>query len=77
MIVTSTNYKSQEIGGKAKALAELGKNSFDIPDWFVISPDHELNDPTIFVEAERLGASSFAVRSSAIQEDGVEHSFAG
>ncbi|MBB6099514.1 pyruvate,water dikinase [Deinobacterium chartae] len=94
------------VGGKARALAELGA-AFPVPEWVVITPQAftlslspqrraaleagefeaafaglEL-DAAVRRELEaalaRLPASSagWAVRSSALEEDGAAHSFAG
>jgi len=70
------------LGGKASALREL--SSFNVPAWFVVIPeaqrlpDGEL-EQLVDAACERLGSSNgtFAVRSSALAEDGSEHSFAG
>ncbi|WP_417807223.1 PEP/pyruvate-binding domain-containing protein [Thioclava sp.] len=72
--------KVHEVGGKAAALARLAQHGFNPPAFFVLSPE-------VFERAERcdgldaalakLGAGPFAVRSSARQEDGAEHSHAG
>jgi len=77
MIFTSKNYQSQEIGGKARSLAQLTSSQFKIPAWFVITSDHDLGDSVILAESQKLDADLFAVRSSGLQEDGAEHSFAG
>ncbi len=71
------------MGGKAHALARLGKQ-FSIPDWFVVTPDafHEgdlkenIRD-TLQDSLNNLGNGPFAVRSSAVDEDGSDSSFAG
>jgi rifampicin phosphotransferase len=77
----------REIGGKGAALAALAASGASIPDWFAIrSPDGESPGtipPTLAAElsdAVRDLASDgarLAVRSSAAEEDGAEHSFAG
>jgi pyruvate,water dikinase len=71
------------MGGKAYALAKLG-SQFPIPDWFVVTPDavHDgnLKEGTKDVlqdSLKNLGNGLFAVRSSAVDEDGSESSFAG
>lgn len=70
------------LGGKASALREL--SSFNVPAWFVVQPEAQ-DVPA--GELERLidgacarlvpGGGPFAVRSSALAEDGIAHSFAG
>lgn len=82
----------KSMGGKAFALAKLN-GKIPIPDWFVITPDAYLDSISpngtininnklskiIFNEANKLNSSNnlFAVRSSAIAEDGKSTSFAG
>jgi len=66
---------SADLGGKALGLARLVRQGLRVPPFFVATPD-------ISVEAiERAwsaaGWSRVAVRSSAVSEDGVAHSFAG
>jgi len=74
------------LGGKAGALARLGSAGLPIPEWFVVAPaayaDGEVGPElaTEIMAAARAvapGAEFFAVRSSALDEDGTEHSFAG
>lgn len=80
------------LGGKAGALARLGATSLPIPEWFVILPDALPTpqpgaafrlEPTLVEEilsAARTMSGEralFAVRSSAVDEDGADHSFAG
>ncbi len=70
----------QEVGGKAVALARLAEFGFNPPGFFVIrieafdktAPANGLDDAIA-----ALGQGPFAVRSSARQEDGAEHSHAG
>ena len=66
-----------QIGGKAKALAELSQAGFAVPEFFVAmpaaSPEQILAAfDCCFSQGERV-----AVRSSAVEEDGSRHSFAG
>ncbi|HRE07421.1 MAG TPA: PEP/pyruvate-binding domain-containing protein, partial [Opitutaceae bacterium] len=80
------------LGGKAGALARLGGTALPIPEWFVILPEafppsrvgaeFQLEPGLadgILAAARALSAEQvlFAVRSSAVDEDGAEHSFAG
>jgi rifampicin phosphotransferase len=79
------------LGGKAGALARLAAHQLPIPEWFVVTPDallrHGNSDYTLQPELVREimdtarqiagDAEHFAVRSSALDEDGAEHSFAG
>ncbi len=80
------------LGGKAGALARLGGTALPIPEWFVILPEafppsragaeFRLEGgltEALLAAARSLGgdAGLFAVRSSAVDEDGAEHSFAG
>ena len=57
------------VGGKAYNLDILTKNGINVPQWFVVtSPDDDFE-----VEENKL----YAVRSSAVGEDGSGNSFAG
>jgi pyruvate,water dikinase len=62
-------------GGKAGHLAALLEGGFDVPDGFAIGPDAPLADLGAHLDA--LGGVALAVRSSAIDEDGAQTSFAG
>ena len=87
-IVTSKDVETEEpdvslIGGKAHALAKLGQE-FPIPEWFAVTP-HSFSGRGFKAEAKKhikrglkeLGPGPYAVRSSAIDEDGSDSSFAG
>jgi rifampicin phosphotransferase len=70
-------------GGKGRALYRLTKSGFNVPQWFAISPnaysETGLNSQLsqqIRSAARTLG-ERLAVRSSAGDEDGSAHSFAG
>lgn len=69
-----------KVGGKAAALARLAALGFHPPAFFVIqaqafeSPSRVAGLKAAMAD---LGAGPFAVRSSARQEDGAEHSHAG
>jgi pyruvate,water dikinase len=107
-IVRHDSKIASQLGGKARALAELGHASpqLPIPDWFVVPPsafDQSLTDrqqqqlavgDTTVLSTLRLSESlkaeltealaqlcpngeRVAVRSSAVDEDGATHSFAG
>ncbi|MDB4512586.1 PEP-utilizing enzyme [bacterium] len=64
------------IGGKAGALAKLTLSGFEIPAWFVVT-EGKINNEALSNSLATLGDGPFAVRSSALAEDGEEHSFAG
>lgn len=69
MIIQPLDYRPEDpVGGKASSLASLTLAGFKIPNWFVVTPG-EYQLPSL--------AGSFAVRSSAMSEDGSESSFAG
>ncbi len=87
---------TQGLGGKAGALARLQDAGFDIPGWFVVSPEafrasraagqdlasvQPSADVAQAIQEALAGLGSpedrYAVRSSAGDEDGGEHSFAG
>ncbi len=72
-----------EVGGKAHALMQLGKD-FNIPSFIVITAQSFKNgcvlpeaQEELSVELPKLGQGLFAVRSSAVDEDGKDASFAG
>ncbi len=95
------------LGGKGRALAELGRAGFPVPEWFALSPEAfyaslpaesrkllERGEAEAAMAGLRLDASveealqfelrrhfrqgvKVAVRSSAADEDGAKHSFAG
>jgi rifampicin phosphotransferase len=76
-----------EAGRKAAALAVLGSRGFEVPPWVVLTDeafggDDELKvgvrEELMAVARELVGdGGRLAVRSSAVEEDGEEHSFAG
>jgi pyruvate,water dikinase len=77
----------REAGGKAAHLFELERLGYPVPPWFCVPasafdafrasdiPDELRRD--IRQGLERLGLVFVAVRSSGIEEDSAEHSFAG
>ncbi len=66
------------VGGKARALARLRECDVCVPGWFVVLPGESSPGGLFLSEAmDRLEGSSFAVRSSAQEEDGGRYSFAG
>jgi len=71
-----------QLGGKGAALYHLAEN-FLIPDWFAVvaepGVDAESDIPDLTAALNRLdgGEGLYAVRSSAMDEDGTSHSFAG
>lgn len=73
-------------GGKATALADLEACGLPVPPWFVVSPETHDACGGFMQDALRreiahaltaLGEGVYAVRSSAVDEDGADHSFAG
>ncbi|MFN0085423.1 MAG: PEP/pyruvate-binding domain-containing protein [Blastocatellia bacterium] len=77
----ATSNGADGLGGKAGALASLAAAKLPIPAWFAISPEacgqsceEEIRQAlaALCPAGERV-----AVRSSAVDEDGAEHSFAG
>ena len=75
-------------GGKGGTLAHLYQRGYPVPDGFVILPSAFIGDQLSSAswgqaqeELSRLrngsGATSFAVRSSALSEDSAQASFAG
>ena len=78
-----------QLGGKAYALARLTAAGFPVPEFFAITPDactgSEAFNVSPALRADIFGAlqemgeanARFAVRSSAVDEDGADNSFAG
>lgn len=82
-IVAPEHARPGELGGKGGALAEFADGPWAIPPWFAVVPPAD-GAPVIdegsldaAIAAIAGDASTFAVRSSARDEDGVAHSFAG
>lgn len=67
---------AQPVGGKAAALALLN-DTFPVPGWFVITPGPLPSSEEIDSAVGRIGGGPYAVRSSALGEDGAAHSHAG
>ncbi len=76
------------MGSKAAVLARLSENGFAVPEGYVIGvevlstwPPNTPAPPHVVSEVERavamLGPGPYAVRSSAVEEDGATASFAG
>jgi rifampicin phosphotransferase len=63
-----------QIGGKAKALAWAIRQGWPVPLGFVLSVD---GTGDVVAAVAKLNAQRVAVRSSATEEDGEHHSFAG
>ena len=78
MILKLGNTDNFSVGGKARGLTEMIKLGLDVPDGFVI---FDVEDKDWKVELmkfpEMTGSQPKAVRSSAIEEDGVSTSYAG
>ena len=69
---------ASQVGGKALGLAKLAGAGVAIPSaWVLTGSEAESFDDSLVSALEALGPGPFAVRSSAIGEDGAEHSFAG
>ncbi|MBI3745787.1 MAG: hypothetical protein HY264_04555 [Chloroflexi bacterium] len=71
-----------EVGGKAASLGELLAMGARVPDGIVLTATiatiaPEERSALVRAAAADLGAGPFAVRSSGVAEDGVEHSYAG
>ncbi|MDG1479963.1 MAG: PEP/pyruvate-binding domain-containing protein [Myxococcota bacterium] len=69
------NGVSGTIGGKAAGLLRLLRADVAVPRFFVIPPECPVDGVAAAWRA--LGGGRVAVRSSAVGEDGAEHSFAG
>ncbi|MEM1026622.1 MAG: PEP/pyruvate-binding domain-containing protein [Planctomycetota bacterium] len=87
LIATYGQADPATFGGKAAALAALTRTGLGIPAWVVVpteAADADLcwtdrYERALGAALNQLGINSglFAVRSSAADEDGVDHSFAG
>lgn len=64
-------------GGKARALAAMHDAPVRIPEWFAVLPGTGPAEVEAGVTKLARAAQWFAVRSSASDEDGAAHSFAG
>jgi len=77
MIYTKECYDISKVGSKASSLVKLSVIIDNIPEWFVIgtcgASEKEISDMLTNFDED----IEFAVRSSATDEDGVHHSFAG
>ncbi|MFM1772883.1 MAG: hypothetical protein RLZZ71_2025 [Bacteroidota bacterium] len=88
LLSLNKNIAVEEFGGKGAQLSRMMRAGFPIPDGFVISTQafdrfekanfsiEEIKSEVQF-ELNRIGASHYMVRSSAIGEDSDENSFAG
>lgn len=69
------------VGGKAIGLGKLTLYGLNVPDFFVVAAGTDLSDEDFAAEldafAAKLNCRSFAVRSSSINEDMADGSFAG
>lgn len=74
-------FSCQAVGGKARALGALSEAGFPVPDWIVVLPgasEAEADDLRLALDAFLSSTQGpWAVRSSAVDEDGQVHSFAG
>ena len=69
------NREELPLGGKTKGLLALMENSVRVPAFFVLLPDATLKSAEEAYKGSKMGR--VAVRSSALLEDGKDHSFAG
>ncbi len=87
-LILGADSDSGALGGKAASLACLGKAGFDVPSWFAVPAPAGLSEDAVELPAETLAAvedelagepddALYAVRSSAVDEDGTGDSFAG
>lgn len=74
-----TGLPVEQIGGKAAGLGRLLAAECRVPPFFVIPADCDTTEErdAIAEALDRLGPGPFAVRSSAVAEDGAQASFAG
>jgi len=83
IIDMSTPQDASIVGGKAAVLMALAAQGFNVPPFFVITPeafDKNGLKPTVKVKIDAalkpLKGHKFAVRSSGREEDGASHSHA-
>lgn len=77
-IVPLHSASAPEAGGKARGLSRLLKMGLQVPEGFVVIGASETALPKDLETAYReLGRGAVAVRSSAVEEDGAESSYAG
>ena len=77
-IISIEQISNEEVGGKAKGLAELIQMGLPVPPAFVIQHARSDQFPkTLNKHYQSIGSGKVAVRSSAIGEDGEDASFAG
>jgi len=72
-----TNHDITKIGGKAAALARMARITDNIPPWVVVGTGGATEDEINQALSDFGDAALFAVRSSALVEDGTDNSFAG
>ena len=77
MIFTKEQYDIAKIGGKAGSLAVLSQIVENIPEWFAVGVDGASEEDVMLALKNFDDNVMFAVRSSATDEDGAAHSFAG
>jgi len=65
------------LGGKGRVLEELRAAGFEVPEFFVALPGAPDEEILAAFDADFGAGERVAVRSSAVEEDGTEHSFAG
>lgn len=72
--------KLEEVGGKAYNLYHLKTHGFNVPKWVCLAAgfdDGVRDELTEVLAREFVSETKFAVRSSAVDEDGEKYSFAG
>lgn len=81
MIHFDDTQESATIGGKARGLFRLKELGFNVPPFFVIDANTDINSPefknSLAAYSQKLGGELFSVRSSGSIEDGDGASFAG
>ena len=74
-ILNKSDGEKQPFGGKTKGLLRLMENGARVPPFYVVLPKDTLKSAADAYQNK--GWKVVAVRSSALGEDGKEHSFAG
>lgn len=76
-IVNLSDLKNEKAGGKASSLAKLMQLGHMVPGGFVLLPGEVMDRRDLLASVDTLDSERFAVRSSAVNEDGKHAAWAG
>ncbi len=77
MLITQENYRTIELGAKARNLFLLTEAGFPVPPFFCVDEQFSEKEVSAHLDWHFPDTSLFSVRSCASLEDSVGHSFAG